>query len=62
MAAVVAIGIDRHKRTHTAVALDELGRELGSREITARSAGYLSMWRWAERLGEAGFAIEGTGS
>jgi hypothetical protein len=54
--------LDTHKRTHTAVALDELGRELGSREITATSAGYLRLWRWAEALGEARFALEGTGS
>jgi hypothetical protein len=29
------LGIDAHKRTHTVVAVDELGRRLGTRTTTA---------------------------
>lgn len=58
----VAIGVDTHKQTHTAVALDRLGAQLGSCEVNATSAGYLELVRWAQALGEPAFAVEGTGS
>lgn len=58
----VAIGIDTHKLTHLAVALDQLGRELGRLQFEACTAGYLTLWAWACELGEAAFAIEGAGS
>lgn len=58
----VAIGVDTHKRTHTAVALDRIGVRLGSCEIDATSAGYLQLVRWAHQLGEPAFAVEGAGS
>ena len=32
---MITLGIDAHKRTHTVVAVDELGRQLGCR-ITGR--------------------------
>lgn len=58
----VAIGVDTHKHTHTAVALDRVGRQLGSREIEATSSGYLELVRFAQALGEPAFALEGAGS
>jgi len=58
----VAIGIDTHRDTHVAVALDRLGGGLGSRGVTADAQGYLSLWQWAKELGEPVFAIEGAGS
>jgi transposase len=58
----VAIGVDTHKRTHTAVALDRVGVRLGCREIEATSAGYLQLVHWAQELGEPAFALEGAGS
>jgi transposase len=58
----VAIGIDTHADVHVAVALDRLGGELGSTTVSADANGYLSVWRWAQGLGEPVFAIEGTGS
>src|SRR6266849_5530937 len=58
----VAIGIDTHKHTHVAVALDRLGAQLDAFETPATSAGYLALYRWAHGLGEPAFALEGAGS
>jgi transposase len=58
----VAIGIDTHRDGHVAVALDRLGGGRGSIAVAADARGYLSLWRWAQELGEPVFAIEGTGS
>ena len=40
-ATLVTIGIDPHKRTHTAVAVDEHRQQLGELQVVA-----LSMWTW----------------
>jgi transposase len=37
--AQVVIGVDAHKRTHTLVAADELGRELASKTVAATTEG-----------------------
>lgn len=58
----VAIGVDTHKQTHTAVALDRVGAQLASCEVDATSAGYAQLLAWASELGEPAFALEGTGS
>jgi transposase len=58
----VAIGVDTHKATHTAVALDRLGVQLGSIEIETTRSGYLQLLRFAQALGEPAFALEGAGS
>ncbi|HEY7594655.1 MAG TPA: IS110 family transposase, partial [Actinophytocola sp.] len=34
-ASMVVVGVDVHKRTHTFVAVDEVGRELGQRTVEA---------------------------
>jgi transposase len=49
---MVTVGIDAHKRTHTVVVIDEVGRELGSKTTTATtSEDHLQLLRWAERFG-----------
>ena len=58
----VAVGVDTHKDSHVAVALDALGAQLDSREIATTTAGYRSLLSWAEELGVPAFAVEGTGS
>jgi len=55
---MVVVGIDAHKRTHTAVAVDELGRRLGAKTVATTSAGHLALLRWAEGFGEHRFAVE----
>lgn len=50
---VVMVGVDVHKDTHCAVAVDEVGRQFG-RPLTVRStdAGHLQLLRWSKRHGE----------
>jgi transposase len=55
---MIVIGVDSHKRTHTAVAADEAGRKLGTVTVVATSAGHLELVRWARRFPERRFALE----
>ena len=49
---MVILGIDAHKRTHTVVAVDQLGRQLDMRTTTATTtADHLELVRWADRFG-----------
>jgi transposase len=49
---MVMLGIDAHKRTHTVVAVDEVGRQLGVRVTMATStAAHLELVAWADRFG-----------
>lgn len=57
---MVMLGIDAHKRTHTVVAVDELGRQLGMCTTTATTTeDHLELLRWAARFGpERVWAVE----
>jgi transposase len=57
---MVILGIDAHKRTHTVVAIDEAGRELGTKTTTATTTeAHLELLRWAGGFGsERRFAVE----
>ncbi len=56
---MVVVGIDAHKRTHTAVAVDEQGKRIASKTVPATSAGNLELVRWARvASGEHRFAVE----
>jgi transposase len=47
---VVTVGIDVHKQTHCAVAVDEGGRQIGKpRTVRATDAGHRQLLRWARR-------------
>jgi transposase len=49
---MVVLGIDAHKRTHTVVAVDEAGRQLGVKVTHATStAAHLDLAVWAGRFG-----------
>jgi transposase len=49
---MVVLGIDAHKRTHTVVAVDQVGRQLGVRVTTSTStAAHLDLVRWAGQFG-----------
>lgn len=52
------IGTDSHKRSHTVVALDEVGREMGSKTVSATSDGHYALVRWAAQWSEVVFALE----
>lgn len=48
---MVIFGVDTHKRNHTAVAVDEHGRELGSHTTGTTSDDHLRLLTWARRFG-----------
>ena len=57
---MVILGIDAHKRTHTVVAIDEAGRQLGVKTTLATTTeAHLELVRWADRFGpERRWAVE----
>ncbi|WP_433709920.1 IS110 family transposase [Nocardia sp. CA-084685] len=59
----VTAGIDTHKDTHTAAAIDAAGRTLGSGQFPATPAGYAQLLSWLQTLGTLVLVgIEGTGA
>ena len=63
---MIAVGVDTHKESHFAVALDRLGQLLGEIVVEVSAAGYGELERWAAGLaadeGQLVFGIEGAGS
>jgi transposase len=57
---MVTLGIDAHKRTHTVVVIDDVGRELGVKTTKmTTTAEHLELLRWSERFGaERVWAVE----
>ncbi len=55
---MVIVGVDAHKRTHTLVAVDEVGRKLGERTVSATWDGHLEAIIWVARWPECQFALE----
>ncbi|GAA6528013.1 IS110 family transposase [Intrasporangium sp. DVR] len=55
---MVMIGTDSHKRTHTFVAVDDVGRRLGECTLRANTDGHLQLLTWAARFDEVTFALE----
>src|SRR4029450_13706107 len=55
-------GVDTHKDTHTAAALDASGRLLWHREFAATAAGYAALLAWLGTLGRlVRVGVEGSG-
>src|ERR1700753_1625345 len=51
---MVVVGADVHKRTHTFVAVDKVGRKLGEKVVAATRSGHAEAVMWArERFGVA---------
>jgi transposase len=44
---MVVVGTDVHKRTHTFVAVDEVGRKVGEKVVSATTAGHAKALAWA---------------
>jgi len=62
-AAEIIIGVDTHKDTHTAVALNALGARIGTITIPVSQNGYRQIEAWARSFGSIrAFGIECTGS
>jgi len=55
---MVIVGVDAHKRTHTYVAVDAVGRKLAERTLPATQDGHLEAIRWAHRWHARRFALE----
>src|SRR5690606_26727884 len=47
-----------HKRTHTVVAVDEVGRRLGVKTVRTNSEGHLELVRWSAQFDQVTFALE----
>ena len=61
--AEIIIGVDTHKETHAAVAINGLGARLGAMTLPASRRGYQELEAWACSFGRVrAFGIEGTGS
>ena len=59
----IIIGVDTHKATHVAVAIDTNGSRMAAFSAPATAKGYLALENWARALGDiTSFGIEGTGS
>lgn len=56
-------GVDTHKDTHVAAALDSLGRVLGTEAFPATTAGYRALLAWLTAFGPLDtVGVEGTGT
>jgi transposase len=55
----VMIGVDPHKASHTAAALDEHGRLLDRQRVPATLDGYQQLRQWAGRWPQRCWAVEG---
>jgi transposase len=58
----VTIGVDPHKASHTAAALDEHSHLLGQQRIPATLEGYQLLRQWAGQWQERRWAVEGAHS
>lgn len=55
---MVTLGSDSHKRSHTLVAVDDNGRELDQRRVSATPAGHMEALTWARQWTERRWALE----
>ena len=55
---MVTLGGDCHKRTHTLVAVDENGQQLGIKTVSAVQAGHLEALDWARQWPQRRWALE----
>jgi hypothetical protein len=57
---LVTVGVDTHADTHVGVALDQLGRDLGTITVETTPCGYRRLLAWASSFGVIDrFGIEG---
>src|SRR5437867_12276620 len=55
---MVTLGTDSHKQSHTLVAVDENGRQLGELRVAATPAGHMEALGWARQWRERRWAME----
>jgi transposase len=54
----VIIGSHSHKRIHTVVAVDDVGRRVDEKTVATTSEGHLLLVQWAAQWPEVTFALE----
>ena len=60
---MIAFGIDTHKGTLAASAIDDTGREVAARTVANTVRGHRALMAWADTMGpQRRFGIEGSGS
>lgn len=55
---MVVLGVDAHKRSHTIVAVDEAGAQLGSMTVSATTEGHLGAVKWTAQWESRRWGIE----
>src|SRR5215203_4253069 len=55
---MIMIGADSHKRSHTVVALNEVGRRLGQKIVSTDIDGHLALQQWSGQFDDVQFALE----
>ncbi len=55
---MVVIGVNSHKRTHTVVAVDEVGRKLAERTVATTADGHLDLLGWSRRWTDRTWALK----
>ena len=55
---MVVLGTDAHKRSHTVMAVDEVGAEIATLTVPATPAGHLRLVKWAAQFTVRRWAIE----
>ena len=55
---MVVLGADLHKRSHTIVVIDETGRKLAEKTISATAEGHLELRRWAAQWPDRRWGLE----
>ncbi|PSK67621.1 hypothetical protein B0E53_00431 [Micromonospora sp. MH33] len=56
---MITIGIDPHKSSLTAVAVDATGRQLAARRFVINAGAFAQLTRWSDRWSQRRFAVEG---
>ncbi len=56
---MIQIGIDPHKSTHTAVAIDSSGIKIGQRRFQVNAGTFRQLMSWCQRWPQRRFAVEG---
>ncbi|MER5690091.1 transposase, partial [Streptomyces sp. NPDC002205] len=55
------IGVDPHKSSHTAVAVDAAGHQVAQRRFVVNAGTFRQLMRWCEQWPDRRFAVEGAG-
>jgi transposase len=55
---MIVVGVDAHKKTHTLVAVDPLGRRLDQLTVAATTAGHQQACEWIRKFGQVLVAVE----